>query len=82
MMKLTIEPTKEFFMCGEVMVRMWQGTTETGKHIVALVAGVSGGDRGFELARTLVSIPPPAADEARSWAAEGLSKRYDPKDGP
>lgn len=27
-MRLTLEPTKEFFMAGDVMVRLWQGTDQ------------------------------------------------------
>lgn len=64
------KPTEEFFMCGDVMVRMWQGNTEAGQPVVVLVAGVSGGDQGFELAQTLVSIPPPDEKAAKRWAEE------------
>ena len=39
-MKLTIEPTKAFFMAGDVMVRMWQGTDSESQPVVALVSAV------------------------------------------
>lgn len=67
-MKLIIEPTQHFFMAGEVMVRMWQGTTDGGAEVIALVTAVADKGNATELARTLVSIPPSDADAARRWA--------------
>ena len=69
-MKLTIEPTPHFFMLDQVMVRMWQGTTESGAEIVALVTAVASKTDAPELASQLVSIPPPDAEAASRWAAE------------
>jgi hypothetical protein len=76
-MKLTLEPTREFFMAGEVMVRMWQGTDGDGAPVIALIAAVAltdGSARPSAFAG-LVSIPPPDDESARAWAAEVLSKR-------
>lgn len=72
-MKLTIEPTPHFFMAGEVMVRMWQGTAEDGTEVVALVTAVAGRGEAPELAAGLVSIPPPDEEAARRWAQSILS---------
>lgn len=75
-MKLTIEPTDEFFMAGDVMVRMWQGTDEDSAPVVAMVAGVMLSPEEGALEAGLVSIPAPTPEDARRWAAEVLSKRY------
>ena len=72
-MKITIEPTEHFFMSGDVMVRMWTGTDDTGAEVVALVTAVR--MAGEAPALNLVSIPPPDAEAARAWAAEVLSRR-------
>lgn len=74
-MRLTIEPTPRFFMLREVMVRMWQGTTEGGDEVVALVTAVAAAGQSAELATSLVSIPPPDADAAREWAEHILQRR-------
>jgi hypothetical protein len=75
-MKLTIEPTHEFFMAGDVMVRMWQGTSDTGEAVVALVTAVAFPGQAEAMAEGLVSIPPPTPEDARRWAAEVLARRY------
>ena len=78
-MKLTIEPTPHFFMVDQVMVRMWQGTTDSGSEIVALVTAVASRGEVPELATQLVSIPPPDAEAASRWAAEITRQASDPK---
>lgn len=75
-MKLTLEPTGEFFMAGDIMVRMWSGTDADGSPVIAMVAGVTFIGLGATV-EGLVSIPPPDGEAARSWAAEVLSKRYE-----
>jgi hypothetical protein len=69
-MKITIEPTEHFFMAGDVMVRMWQGTDESGGQVIALVTAVAFAGQAHDLVETecLVSIPPPTPEEARRWA--------------
>lgn len=69
-MQVTIQPTPNFFMAGEVMVRMWQGQAEDGTEVVALVAAVAVAGDVPAVAQALVSIPPPAPDDAERWAAE------------
>ena len=77
-MKLTIEPTKEFFMAGEVMVRMWHGTAEDGSEVVALVTAVRFASQATAsaaaVASGLVSIPPPDDAAARRWAEVIMAK--------
>jgi hypothetical protein len=65
-MKLTIEPTKHFFMAGDVMVRMWTGEDDRGQPIVAMVAGVM--VEGGRFAEGLIEIPPPDEAQQRAWA--------------
>jgi hypothetical protein len=66
-MKLTIEPTKHFFMvAGGAMVRMWTGQDDNGQPIVALLSGVI--VEGGQFAEGLVEIPPPGVAEQRAWA--------------
>lgn len=74
-MKVTIEPTEEFFMAGDVMVRMWHGTTADGEPVVAFVAGVMLMSDASAVAESLglVSIPPPDEDAARRWAEKVAS---------
>lgn len=68
-MRITIEPTPQFFMAGDVMVRLWQGVAEDGTLVVALVSMVgSAGDVTSGLFGSLVSIPPPDTAEMRQWA--------------
>jgi hypothetical protein len=74
-MKLTIEPTTEFFMAGEVMVRMWQGHSEHGAPVVVLVAAVAVAGQAEALAEGLVSIPPPTPEEAQAWAEAVMARR-------
>lgn len=65
-MKLSIEPTEHFFMAGNVMVRLWQGTDDTARPVVAFVAMVRfDGDLSVT---GLTPIPPPDADAQRRWA--------------
>jgi hypothetical protein len=78
-MKITVEPTEEFFMAGDVMVRMWKGVAKHGdgrtEPCFALVSLV--GFSGQVAVEGLVSVPAPTGDDARRWAAEVLSKRYE-----
>ena len=67
-MKLTIEPTEHFFVAGDVMVRMWQGTAEDGTEAVVMVTAVAFSAQAEAIAEGLVSIPPPDAEAARRWA--------------
>ena len=67
-MKLTIEPTEHFFMADEVMVRMWQGHTDDGTPVVALVTAVASASEAQEFAAGLVPIPPPSPEDAQRWA--------------
>jgi hypothetical protein len=79
-MKITVEPTEEFFMAGDVMVRMWQGVAEHADGqtaCVALITAISLTGQAEAIAEGLVSIPAPTEADARRWAAEVLSKRYD-----
>jgi hypothetical protein len=77
--KLTIEPTQEFFMDGEVMVRMWQGTAThddgSQEPVVALVACVAFTGQAAAAAEGLVSIPSPYPEEAKRWAERVLNGR-------
>ena len=76
-MRLSIEPTPEFFMAGEVMVRLWQGTAEDGSPVVALVTAVGFAGQAEALSEGLVSIPPPTEVEARAWAETILSGKVE-----
>lgn len=69
-MKLTLEPTEQFFVAGDVMVRMWQGKTDTGADVVALVTAVVFAGQAEVAAEGLVPIPPPTPDDALRWADE------------
>lgn len=72
--KLSIEPTQHFFMAGEVMVRMWQGSTEDGTPVVALVAGVCVAGEDIKVANSLTSIPPPTPEDQARWAKHMLAR--------
>jgi len=78
-MQLTIEPTEHFFMAGDVMVRMWQGSDHTGAPVVALVTAIAytGQAQAVVEAEGLVSIPPPTPEDARRWAEKVLSQLDD-----
>jgi hypothetical protein len=79
-MRLSIEPTAEFFMSGDVMCRLWRGTVHHDgleEPCVALVSAVAFAAEGPDVWASLVSVPPPDGEQARGWAAEVLSKRYD-----
>lgn len=76
-MKITIVPTEEFFMAGNVMVRAWEGTNDKGEHVVALISGVAIGSGPTEEGEVrppvipgLISIPPPNEEEQKHWAEE------------
>lgn len=71
-MRLTIEPTPNFFMAGDVTVRMWEGTDEHGTKVVAMVAMVSSQSNIPELAAGLISIPAPDARAQEQWARKVL----------
>jgi hypothetical protein len=76
-MRLTnLEPTEEFFMAGEVMVRGWTGFDDQGQHVVAFIAAVAVNEGEGALPTGLVSIPAPTEEDARRWAAEVMSRRY------
>jgi hypothetical protein len=64
-MKITIEPTETYFMAGDVMVRAWEGVTDTGEHVTALVAGVAA---AVDQVPGLVSIPAPDHLDQLAWA--------------
>jgi hypothetical protein len=76
-MKLTLEPTEQFFMAGGVMMRLWQGANEQGEPVVAFIAMVAVTEGQDHVPDGLVSIPAPTGEDARRWAAEVLSRRYD-----
>jgi hypothetical protein len=65
MPKLIIEPTEQFFMAGDVMVRAWTGTDQDGSPVTALVAGVYMVETS---ALGLREIPPPSPEDQRRWA--------------
>ena len=75
-MKMTIEPTPDFFMAGDVMVRMWTGTDQEGRPVVAMVAGfgLSDGSAREPILPGMVSIPPPGPEDAVRWAREIMLK--------
>lgn len=74
-MKITIEPTEEFFMAGDVMVRMWQGTDDQGQPLLALVTAIAFTGQAEPFTEGLVSIPPPDAEAAQRWAEKIMSDR-------
>jgi hypothetical protein len=67
-MQLTLQPTKEFFMAGDVMVRMWQGKDQDGNECIALISCVAFAGQAEAVAEGLVSIPEPDAEEQARWA--------------
>ncbi len=50
------------------MVRLWEGHTETGETVLALVAAVATAAEQDQLAGNLTPIPPPTEADARRWA--------------
>jgi hypothetical protein len=72
-MKLTIEPTKEFFLAGDVMVRLWRGTDADGQTVMALLSAVIICEPNAPPPAGLVSIPPPTPEGAARWAQAVLS---------
>ena len=74
MIELRLTPTERFFMTGDVMVRLWQGTTEHDTPVLALIAGVQIGSTNPAFAETLVPIPSPTADDAQRWARSVLER--------
>lgn len=40
-MRLTISPTPEFALAGDLLCRIWRGKTDQGTEVVALMAGVA-----------------------------------------
>lgn len=77
-MKLCLEPTEEFFMAGDVMIRLWQGVNANGAPVVALIAGVALIGQAEAIAETLTSIPPPTPEEALQWARTIITKATGP----
>ena len=78
-MKLTLEPTPDFFMADGVMVRMWTGVDEKNRPVVALIAAVAltdGSLRSPMFGSELIPIPPPGIEEAEAWA-ERIMKKID-----
>jgi hypothetical protein len=73
-MQLTLEPTEQFFLAGEVMVRAWAGSDDRGQRVVALIAGVALATRPGDVTIGLVEIPPPTVEEARRWAQEVFTR--------
>jgi hypothetical protein len=67
-MKLTIEPTEDFFVADDVMVRMWTGTDDNGTPVVALVAAVAVND-GSPRATTTGRLSSPSWLPSRSMTA-------------
>ena len=77
-MKLTIEPTEDFFVADDVMVRMWTGTDDNGTPVVALVAAVAvndGSPRAPMFDGQLTPIPPPTPEDARRWAEKIMADK-------
>ena len=72
--RLTIDPTERFFMAGDVMVRMWQGTDQHGAPVVLLVTAVAFTGDAEAFAEGLVSIPPPTPQDAEHWARTVLAR--------
>ena len=72
-MKITIEPTEQFFMAGDVMVRAWRGVSDSGERVIALVSAVQI-ENGPEDIPGLISIPPPEPEDARAWAEEVMRR--------
>lgn len=79
-MKLIIEPTEHFFMAGDVMVRMWQGQTDDGEPVIALITAVAFTGQAGAVAEGLVSIPPPTPEDARRWAEKIMTQPAKPDD--
>lgn len=79
-MQLTIEPTKHFFMAGDVMVRLWQGHDTAGAQVVALVASITYTGQVEAMVETegLVAIPPPTPEDAKRWADRILRQTRPP----
>jgi hypothetical protein len=70
-MRMTLEPTEQFFMLGDVMVRAWQGQDDRGGALIALVAAIAVEQDSIP---GLTSIPPPGPVEAEQWARTILDK--------
>lgn len=64
-MKLTLEPTEEFFSATNILIRAWRGTDEAGAEVVAFVAGVAI-DQEAPQPAGLVPVPSPSPD----WPAD------------
>lgn len=64
-MKITLEPTEEFFAAKDILIRAWRGTDENGADVVAFVAGVAI-DQEAPQPEGMVPVPMPAPD----WQAE------------
>lgn len=64
-MKLTLEPTEEFFSATNILIRAWRGTDEAGAEVVAFVAGVAI-DQETPQPEGLTPVPSPSPD----WPAD------------
>jgi hypothetical protein len=73
-MQMTLEPTEEFFMAGDVMVRLWTGTSSDGIPVIALVSGVAVAGHSLPLGEKLIPIPPPDHDAQVQWAESILAR--------
>jgi len=56
-MKITVEPTGEFFAAENVTVRAWRGTDEAGAEVIALVAAIF--TKSTRAMPGMTPIPPP-----------------------
>lgn len=74
-MKMTLEPTEQFFMAGDVMCRAWEGTLENGASVVALISLVQFRTLAEYDAGGLVSIPAPTPEDQARWAKTILDQR-------
>jgi hypothetical protein len=80
-MELTIKPTEQFFMAGDVMVRMWQGTNQDGTPVVAFVSLVTFPGQAEAASENLVPIPLPDAADAQRWAHVVMARGFNNDDG-
>jgi hypothetical protein len=82
-MRLILDPTEDFFMAGDVMVRMWTGTDDEGRPVVALVAGfgLADGSARAPLLPGMVPLPPPGPEDAQRWARQIMGSTKGTDDG-
>jgi hypothetical protein len=73
-MQLRLEPTEQFFMAGDVMVRMWNGTAICADGHVEPVSVLIASVAFIDASVGLVSIPPPTDADAERWARTVLER--------